>query len=1058
MADNLTRRQFVQIAGLSAASFSIDNAMAGPFAQDDFNKLVPADKRLTPAWLKSLTDRDKPEIWTDKQHFFIGMPVGGIGCGQLYLGGEGKLWNWQIFQSTTSTDYEGKIWAGPHYEHPMKADNEVKHGFSLMVEDVENGKARSRMLDLGGLDSSFRGEYPIGRITHHNSFTPVQVSQETFTPYIPLDIESSSIPATVISFKLRNTGKQPVKASIIGHLENAVCREGDGGLELKRVNKVVKRAGYTAVMMAAERGRAQKPARDEIVYEDFEGDTWGKWKAEGNAFGVRPYRDNERRFYTALQGFQGHGFANSHHMRNGEDAGRADSYKGKLISPEFTIERNFIRFLIGGGKRWGQLGIQLIVDGEVHLQATGQDSGAMRPEAFDVRGIQGKTAHLEIIDQADGGWGHTTVDYIVFADRPSTATTPEAVPGYGNMALAVLANDVLATADVRPRRFDDTIHPSPVHDLMEPKTQATGEVDALLGGALQPFVNLKPGEEATIDFLIAWWFPYYAGVGGEMAAITDMGKLSRYYARRFESAQSVVEYVAANKKRLLDTTRLWNKTWYDSTLPYWLLDRLFVPITTLATQTVHRFDNGRWWGWEGVDCCPGTCQHVWQYAHSAARIFPELERDLRERVDFGLAWSESGAMGFRAENDKSVATDGFCGTLLRVYREHQMSPDRTFLKRLWPRIRKSVEFILAQDGDGDGILEGIQMNTLDTPWEGPMAWMSSLFLAALEAGSAMATEMGDKEFAKKLDDRIALGRKNMVEMLFNGEYFIHKPPNFNRNNSNIGCHSDQLMGQAYAHQLGLPRIVPPKEAKSALNALWKYNFTPDVGPYRTNFKKVEGGRWYAMPGEAGMIVCTFPKGGGENAVGKEGSGFAGYFNEVWTGFEYQVAAHMVWEGLVTEGLAVCKAIHERHAPEKRNPYNEIECSDHYSRAMSSHGVFLALCGYEHHGPAGHLGFAPKVSPEKFKAPFTTCEGWGTYSQERTGKAQSHKIEVKYGRLRVKTLALEVPASWKQVPKVTVKVGVKELACKFTLKGRRLEIELGAVARLGVGQGLEVVLG
>ncbi len=49
--------------------------------------------------------------------------------------------------------------------------------------------------------------------------------------------------------------------------------------------------------------------------------------------------------------------------------------------------------------------------------------------------------------------------------------------------------------------------------------------------------------------------------------------------------------------------------------------------------------------------------------------------------------------------------------------------------------------------------------------------------------------------------------------------------------------------------------------------------------------------------------------------------------------------------------------------------------------MASYGVFLAACGYEYHGPKRHLAFAPRLSPENFRAAFTTAEGWGTFSQK-----------------------------------------------------------------------------
>jgi non-lysosomal glucosylceramidase len=1050
---SIGRRDFLAAAGLGAASVLVPDwpAVAGPFEEKDFEQLVPRDKKLNPDWVRKLTERGKPETYRGAELDWIGMPVGGIACGQLYLGGDGRLWYWDIFTSTTTTDYEAKIWAGPHYEHPLRPKPVVEQGFAIRVKQGEMTVVRG--LDRSGFkDVTFRGEYPIGRVTYHDEAVPVDVSLEAFSPFIPLDVADSSLPATVLSYRVKNTGQSPVEVSLAGRLENAVCRVGDGGLNLVRRNSIERGAGgRTTLLGTVERVPEQAAVRPDIVFADFEGSDYGGWTGEGKAFDGRPYREDERRFYTALSGYEGKGFVNTHMMRHGEDAGAADEYKGKLTSPEFTIDRRFIHFRIGGGADANKLGLRLLIDGKDVRRAAGRGGGAMRRDAFDVREFQGKQARLQIVDDATGGWGHTTVDQIVFSDRPIHAS-PQDVPGYGSMALSLLDEDrgrlqMAADLPIEPDRLFD--------GLKSDGSSATKPLRDRLVGAVGRTLTIAPGESASFDFVLSWWFPSYGQVSGEMAAIAGSERLKRHYIRRFDGAGAVAAYVAEQFQRLSSQTRLWVQTWYDSTLPYWFLDRVMVPANTLATQTFHAFDSGRYWGWEGVDCCPGTCQHVWQYAQSVARLFPAIERDLRERVDFGLAWHENGAMDFRSENDRHVAHDGFCGTIVRAYREHQMAPDSSFLRKTWPRIRRSIEFILVQDRDGDGLLEGEQMNTLDTAWFGPMAWISSLYLAALSAGAAMADEMGDAAFAGRCRKVVEAGGKSLVAKLYNGEYFIHKPPDYTRNNTNIGCHSDQMLGQSMALQVGLPRFIGETEARSALRSLWRYNFTPDVGPYRERFKTIPGGRWYAMPGEGGLLVTTFPHGGADRATGKN-SAFAFYFNECWTGFEYQVAAQMLWEGMVTEGLAIVRMIHDRYHPARRNPYNEIECSDHYSRAMASHGVLLAACGLEYHGPKGHLGFAPRVTPDDFRAPFTAAEGWGTISQKRDEKGQGQRVEVKYGRLRLKTLAFEVPEG-RRIGSVKVRAVDAPIEASHVQEGRRVVVTLAREDQVDEGQALEVEL-
>jgi hypothetical protein len=159
---------------------------------------------------------------------------------------------------------------------------------------------------------------------------------------------------------------------------------------------------------------------------------------------------------------------------------------------------------------------------------------------WDESEFEGRTARLEIVNQATEVWGHINVDQIVFTDAPASSRTPlEAQEDFGSMGLAVLGDELGAFA------------------------------------------------------------------------------------------------------------------------------RTLAPICTLATSTCCQFDNGRFYAFEGVYCCPGTCQHVWNYAQSVARIFPELERDLRERADFGTAWYENGATDYRGaipitKSSARTTTHGRC--------------------------------------------------------------------------------------------------------------------------------------------------------------------------------------------------------------------------------------------------------------------------------------------------------------------------------------------------------------------------------------------------------------
>jgi uncharacterized protein (DUF608 family) len=584
--------------------------------------------------------------------------------------------------------------------------------------------------------------------------------------------------------------------------------------------------------------------------------------------------------------------------------------------------------------------------------------------------------------------------------------------------------------------------------MLDPNAKATAQVadDRAEGGKcvgeLGQTIQLAPGESKTLSFVVAWHF-------ANSRLEIDGGR--RHYAKRFADAGEVVRYVVANADRLSTTTRLWRDVWYDSTLPYWFLDRAMANTSILATTTCHRFDTGRFWAWEGVGCCAGTCTHVWHYVQAVGRVFPEIERDLRERVDFGVALNlTTGMIGHRGERT-SPAVDGQSGRILGVYREHTMSADGEFLKRLWPEVRKATEYLLNHDTNSDGILDGAQENTLDAAWFGEIAWLSGLALAACQAAAAMADEMGDTAFAERCRQRIAAGKHAIESQLYNGEYFIQLPAPGREDaiGTYSGCHIDQVLGEAWLRQVALPPILDGGKVHSALASLYKYNFAPNVGPFRKQFPV---GRPYALAGDGGIIMTTNPQ-GVENPYGKEGWQ-TGYFNECMSGFEHQVIAHMLAEGMLDEALVCFRAIHDRYRAGLRNPYNEVECSDHYSRAMASYGAFVSACGFEYHGPRGHLGFAPRLQPDDFRAPLVVAEGWGTFAQTRKVGALQATVEIRHGKLRLRSLALEL-SQHTQPKSVAVTLGDQAVEATLAVKGTHATVQLAEDVTIAAGAMLRV---
>ncbi|QFR02257.1 glycoside hydrolase family 32 protein [Streptomyces phaeolivaceus] len=164
-------------------------------------------------------------------------------------------------------------------------------------------------------------------------------------------------------------------------------------------------------------GGGRHPHRPGTVLADFEGGAYGDWTATGDAFGQAP-ATGTLPGQQQVSGFQGGGLVNT--FLNG-DAGT-----GTLTSPEFTLDKRYVNFLIGGGNHpagsAGPTALELLVDGQVVRSATGKDAEALETASWDVGDLAGKKARIRMVDDNTGGWGHINADQIVLSDT-------EALPG-----------------------------------------------------------------------------------------------------------------------------------------------------------------------------------------------------------------------------------------------------------------------------------------------------------------------------------------------------------------------------------------------------------------------------------------------------------------------------------------------------------------------------------------------------------------------------------------------------------------------------------------------------
>jgi hypothetical protein len=208
-----------------------------------------------------------------------------------------------------------------------------------------------------------------------------------------------------------------------------------------------------------------------------------------------------------------------------------------------------------------------------------------------------------------------------------------------------------------------------------------------------------------------------------------------------------------------------------------------------------------------------------------------------------------------------------------------------------------------------------------------------------------------------------------------------------------GCLSDQLLGAWFADVIGLDVGLPAERVKKALESIYRYNFRNSFYDH-PNTQRI-----YALNDEKGLVLCSWPKGGRPKLPFP-------YSDEVWTGIEFQVAAHMICHGLVEEGLAIVKGITERYDGLRRNPWNEVECGSHYARALASWSVLMALSGYRYSAIDQELAFSPVMNSEDFRCFYAAGSAWGLYSQQTQNASRAIRLEVSHGELPLRLLTLK----------------------------------------------------
>jgi uncharacterized protein (DUF608 family) len=551
------------------------------------------------------------------------------------------------------------------------------------------------------------------------------------------------------------------------------------------------------------------------------------------------------------------------------------------------------------------------------------------------------------------------------------------------------------------------------------------------GGSIYVPLLLAPGGEKTVRLTLAWRSPVSAlrtATSPHERPLPEKPEdnYRPWYAEKFKSIEAIVEYWTKNRDRLLAESETFTDCFYDSTLPPEVIDAVSANLSILKSPTILRQFDGRLWGWEGCQddwgSCHGTCTHVWNYAQSIPHLFPRLEQTLRD-TEFLVSQDEKGHQSFRSDvpiapctHDFHAAADGQLGGLMKLYRDWRIGGDTAWLRKIWPAAKKSLAYCIEHwDPDHTGALVEPHHNTYDIEFWGPDGMCTSFYLAALAAAVEMGRALGDD--VSLYEKLLAAGVKFTDRELFNGEYYEQKvqwiglhakdPIEACKIGVNMdyspeaqvilaregpkyqygtGCLSDGVLGEFMAWSAGLDPSLDRDKIGSHLLAVHHHNLVADLSKTPNPQRPA-----YGFNHEAGLLLCSWPRGGRLSLPFP-------YSEEVWTGIEYQVAAHLISFGHVAEGLEIVRACRSRYDGRVRNPFDEIECGHWYARAMASYALLQALTGARYDAVDKTLHLEPQVHGD-FRSFLSTATGFGTVGVKK-GKPF---LEVRHGEIDVKQI-------------------------------------------------------
>lgn len=970
-------------------------------APPELQHAIPADKRLTAAWLQSLTDLGPAETWRGNELRFVSIPVSGIGTGLLCLSGYGRLVDANLLSSPA---------AGPGVGDTPEPAPAFLHGFAVAAE--ASGERRARVLDeMSFGDLSCVPQATGATVRYADRGFPLEVELTVGAPFSPGDLAFSSQPVVALTLKVTNTSSEPVGAACCGWMQNPAsflaAQAGARGHRASVLEPTAHGSVWRFSSHPAEEADTGAVRREAISIGHL-GESLTDWDHSGGTV-FQPERRADR--HTADAPLFGVAREEWHSSKS-----KPSGTTGSLVSQQFQINRRYVNVLAAGNGLDGAAQVQLRIGSASPDPVVPAHPEVFRWYSFDVSGQVGRTAVLAAVDESGSPdhWIALAAAEMSDTARYGAPVAPLDGPDRGDFAFMLLGGHDTEDGEDSSgawRGLDSSL------DRARWRGESVAGLENNDCHALAtPLEGLDPGEQRETTFLVAWnlpdsSFPFAGVVGGSTAA-------------------DLASHIASDWPRVAGRTGRWREAWRRATLPPYLKTRYSAASHCLRAWPAHSL---------GIDSPPPTGRAP--VPLSVEHVRRTYGREIGANWFPGLAACDAPLNLQDPVDGRLLRLLAHCGELLRT-------GDTQRLSTRWSSLREEYQRLLAADDNGNGLLPTPTPTSWGTIQEGQLAQLSSLTVAAWRAGVEMASAAGDEGMRSELEERLARAIHSFSEVHWRGSFFgaagVEEPEG--PQPWKDACDAGQLEGQGWAWHLGLGPIAAGPRVNRAVAFLYEANWNRDLGPQRELWP-VTGEA--AEPNAGGLVRTTWPtRPASETRL-------AGA-SRVSLRLEYEVAAQLLETGRLTEALAIVRQVHERSDARVRNPVRDVDFEPFSRGSQAFQRVLDAACGLRWNGVSKTLSIGPRLGIDDFQVPVVAGNGWGQLHWQIDGRRLRATVTWQDGDVMLDSLRLRLAHP---VAKATTRLRVSgtDGDHRSTIEGDEVVVWLSHTVELAAGDELDLLV-